>query len=157
MSIFDVAQICSNGHVINDAAETYPGYNANFCDKCSAITITQCQKCSASIRGRIKDDYGSVEFKAPNYCYICGSPFPWTIKGLESAKALIDEDDQLSIEDKALFNESLLDISSDTPATILAATKVKRIIGKMSSSLRDIAYKAVIDISSEVAVKILNP
>jgi len=156
MSIFDVAQICMNGHVINDAAETYIGYNANFCSICSSKAITKCDKCNESIRGRIKDYYGSIEYISPAYCHNCGSPFPWTAKGLDSAKALIEEDDQLTSEDKTLFSNSLSDVTSDTPATALAATRIKRIIGKMSSSLKDVAYKAVIDISSEAAVKILK-
>ena len=48
---YDVAQICLNGHVINESVKEYPKFNKKYCDKCGASTITNCPNCHAEIQG----------------------------------------------------------------------------------------------------------
>lgn len=49
-SWYDVAQICQNGHVANDATQKYPDQNKRFCDKCGEPTIIDCPACVQPIR-----------------------------------------------------------------------------------------------------------
>ena len=48
---YDTAQICINGHVINSMSISHPEHNKKFCDKCGALTITNCPKCNTPIKG----------------------------------------------------------------------------------------------------------
>jgi hypothetical protein len=51
---YDVAQICLNGHVINDSVKKYPQHNKKFCDKCGVATINNCPNCNTEIQEKRK-------------------------------------------------------------------------------------------------------
>jgi len=51
-----------NGHLINPAATKNPINNKRHCEQCSASTITQCQNCTASIKG----PYPLLDGREPN-------------------------------------------------------------------------------------------
>src|SRR5258706_2202555 len=94
---FDSAQICKNGHVVNFAFGIRQHSNQEFCSKCGAATITQCQHCSTSIKGAevlttLQSVLGNQElFPRPNYCIKCGKPFPWTAQSIQAAHDLLFE------------------------------------------------------------------
>src|SRR5689334_1838842 len=92
---FDRGQACLNGHGINGNAQGMPAFNCTFCPKCGESTILNCQNgsCSAKIRGNLLESYGSWE--PDNYCHQCGSPYPWTVRRMESLAEAIDEVDHL--------------------------------------------------------------
>lgn len=78
MGYYDVAQICMNGHVINESCKEYPQHNQNFCDKCGEKTITKCEGCGADIRGNYNEP-GVLVFApmiTPKYCHNCGKMYP---------------------------------------------------------------------------------
>src|SRR5438552_12101327 len=85
---FDVAQICLNGHLINETATTHSENNQPFCEDCGAATVHKCDKCGWLIRGgRI----GTAAQYYPNYwlpgfCISCGEPYPWTRAEIHAAK-----------------------------------------------------------------------
>ncbi|WP_234121147.1 DUF2321 domain-containing protein [Clostridium hydrogenum] len=161
MPYYHIAQICLNGHKITTAADDSPELKENFCSKCGAATITNCPDCNTSIRG-----YYEVEgvfslgnkYKVPSYCHNCGKPYPWTKTALESAKSLIDEDENLNSDEKKQFFDTLPDliVESPTPKTQLAAARFKRFISKAATYTADGVKDIIVNIASETIKKSLG-
>ncbi len=156
-SYYDAAQICLNGHVLNDRARDYPQHNSNFCQKCGTATTTQCPNCKKEIRGDYEVDgvafFGNSNYRAPAFCHNCGNAYPWTDSKIEAAKELIELDDKNSDAEKTALAADLSDLVRDTPRTQVAATRFRKFLAKAASgtasALRDIA----VDIASEAAKK----
>lgn len=51
MEGYDVAQICPNGHVINQFTANCSESSTKHCANCGEATMTTCPACQASIRG----------------------------------------------------------------------------------------------------------
>jgi hypothetical protein len=116
----DAAQICLNGHVINDSSHWSPEFNQKFCSKCGEATTTSCPECGAEIRGRYHAPGVVVlgaQFPAPSYCANCGHSYPWTERRLKAAKALADEFEELNEGERDKLKESLDDLVRDSPQT----------------------------------------
>lgn len=158
MGFYHIAQVCTNGHMINDSSDEYPEMNQSFCTKCGAKTITKCPSCGSNIRG----DYdcgipvlgGST--RVDSYCYSCGSPYPWTESALKNASLLIKEEENLSEELKASVIESLPDIISETPGTNLASVRIKKCLTAAGKITGDAVRQFVIDFGCELAKKSLG-
>ena len=91
----------------------------------------------------------------PSYCRKCGNSFPWTEAALAAATELVQEEEQLSDQDKLTLTSSLPELVSDTPRTTLAATRVQRIAGKVGGAFKAAMYKFAVDCASETAKKIV--
>jgi hypothetical protein len=74
---------------------------------------------------------------------------------LAATAELVMEEERLSEEDKQLLTASLTDLVSETPRTTLAATRVKRIAGKVGGAFKAAMYKFAVDCASETAKKIV--
>src|ERR1035437_5184519 len=109
---YDVAQICSNGHVVNTYAIAFSQHNSNFCPKCGAATMMKRPGCGTQIRGQY-DVPGIVSlsssYKEPGFCHACGQPYPWTESRIQSARDLIEIEDIFSDADKAALTADLPD------------------------------------------------
>jgi len=159
---FDTAQICTNGHVINSQSVSKPDFNRQFCSKCGAPTITNCENCNNSIRG-IYHSRGSMIAPPPNvtwfplpiFCPDCGKPYQWTEAKLKAAQELSDEVDNLSPEERSLLKKSLDDIIRETPETTVAATRFKRLVAKAGKVAADGFRDILVDVLSETAKKII--
>jgi hypothetical protein len=158
---YDVAQICSNGHIITRHAIAFSDLKSNFCPKCGAATIMKCPGCGTQIRGEY-DVPGimslSSDYKMPWFCHNCGKPYPWTESRIQAAKELIELEDKFSDAEKIALAADLPDLIRDTPRTQVAATRFKKLAAKaaggVASALRDI----IVDVASEAAKKtILGP
>ena len=156
---YDTAQICTNGHVINSQSVYHPEHNRKFCDKCGALTITNCQKCNTPIRGYYHvPPMGTLDYThlpLPSFCPECGKPYPWTEAKLKAAQELSDELDNLSPEERSLLKKSLNDIIRDTPQTTVAATRFKRLVAKAGKAAADGFRDILVDVLSETAKKII--
>lgn len=160
MSGYKTSIICTNGHLITGSSN---GDNSNnkFCTKCGAPTITSCPKCSTPIRGKYNMD-GVLDLTpykyVPKYCHNCGNPYPWTKNALDSAKLLINEDEQLSDTEKENFSNSLPDLIVDTPTpkTNVAVVRFKKYISKVASATADGIKDIIVDIASETIKKSLG-
>lgn len=154
---YDTAQICTNGHVINEQLVSSPHIDRKFCERCGAPTVTECLHCKATIKGIHHSEFGTSGFTRPNFCPNCGKPYPWTEAKLKAAKELSDEFDNLSPEERETLKKSLDDIVRDTPQTPVAATRFKKLAAKAgkvaAGALRDI----LVDIASEAAKKLIWP
>lgn len=159
-SWYDTAEICKNGHVITNMAGSSPQFRKKFCDKCGAGTITQCQECATEIQGyyhvegvlSFSDDY-----VAPAFCFNCGKPYPWTEVSLQAAKDLAQELDELSADERKILVASLDDLIRETPKTMLATTRFKKIVAKVGLEAAQGFKSILINIVSEAAKKSIWP
>ena len=152
---YDVAQICLNGHVVNSSARTAPQFSTQFCQECGAETITTCQECSAEIRGLYLD--GWPRYFRPSFCRSCGKPYPWTEAGAEAARELAMQMDGLDQAEQEALAKSIDDLVADTPRTPVAASTVKRLLGKVGKDVSEGLRKVLVDIASETARKMIWP
>lgn len=155
--LYDVAQVCMNGHSITSAFESYPQFRAEHCPSCGSPTITQCPSCEEPIRGEYRESVSFVPYDPPRFCRECGKPYPWTMTTLEAAAELVEEMDGLSDDERKALSSSLDDLVRDTPRTPAAAAKFKRLIGKAGSTVAAEFRALLVDVISETAKKLLYP
>lgn len=153
----DTAQICLNGHVINESFHRYPQFSQECCDKCGSKTIFQCEHCQTEIRGHYfaPGIVSAGGMDAPNYCHKCGKPYPWTTKKLSAFMEMAEELDELSPEEKAKLKSSLDDIISETPKTEVASFRVKKVLSKLGKDTYGAVRDILVDVASETAKKAL--
>lgn len=162
-SEYDIAQICLNGHIVNDATKRFPQFSSKFCRKCGQPTIDQCPACSMHIKGRYhapgsQTITSAEKSSVPLYCHDCGKPYPWTQSTIDTAIELISEEDDLTEEEKEKISSSLVDIVSHTPRTPLAAIRVKKVFDKMSDTGKEGFKQLIVQITTESAQRIIwNP
>jgi hypothetical protein len=63
----------------------------------------------------------------------------------------------LDDDDRKKLKESIDDLVKDSPATQLAGTRVKKILGKLGKESAGAIKSVIIDVLSETAKKILFP
>ncbi|MCX8167307.1 MAG: DUF2321 domain-containing protein [Candidatus Micrarchaeota archaeon] len=159
--VYRVAQICLNGHLITSSADIHPQHQEKYCSKCGEKTITECPECKTPIRGKYEVE-GVISFnddyKVPSYCYNCGKPYPWTESALESAKSLINEDENLTTDEKQQFVNALPDliVESPTPKTQVSVIKFKKFIIKVAAPTGQALKDIIVDIASETIKKSLG-
>jgi hypothetical protein len=155
MSDYYKRQTCLNGHIVSNFVGASFDKPQNHCGKCGEKAIIECPSCNAPQRGSAKDAIGWGAKIPTSYCSNCGKPYPWTERQVAATAALVNEEEQLSEDDKRLLTSTLVDLASDTPNTALAATRFKRIVAKAGGSFRTAMYKFIVDVSSETAKKIV--
>jgi len=167
-SWYDAAQICANGHLMTAAANQNPERKRAFCPSCGAKTLTACPSCGGQIKGAhcsrvhnyVMDSWDTVVggFKAiPAHCSECGMAFPWTSARLAAAKELAGEVEGLSDDERETLKDSLDDLTTDTPKTEVAASRVKRLIAKSGKVAADTLNKILVTLATEYAKKIIFP
>ncbi|MBU3111772.1 DUF2321 domain-containing protein [Clostridium lacusfryxellense] len=162
MGFYHTAQICLNGHVVTNSFDKNVARRQDFCDKCGSKTIVNCTNCNATIHGNYQVEgvwnLQSTESTSPAYCYNCGNPYPWTETALESAKILINEDENLNSDEKLLFCKTLpeLIVESPTPKTQVAIVRFKKLLSKTASYTADGLRDIFIDVASETIKKSLG-
>jgi len=72
----------------------------NFCPKCGAKNLSDCQQCHAPIMHRYPGEHVAC-------CGGCGKPYPWTETALAAAKEFTDELEELTPEEKTALKSSL--------------------------------------------------
>jgi hypothetical protein len=158
-SWYDTAQVCLNGHVVNDSVKASPEFNQKYCDKCGQPTITECQNCNHPIRGYYHSPgviYPSTR-EPPSFCHECGKPYPWTATKLEAAQELADELENLTQEEKDILKKSLDDLVRDSPKTTVAATRFKKLVRKAGGEATGSFKQILIGVVTEAAKKLLWP
>ena len=154
MGQYHVGQVCLNGHPINRATDSNPEHNSKFCGDYGASTITECEACSAQMRGYY--DVKSIvwvgsRWTPQSYCYECGIPYPWTKNALDTAAEFVDEADSLSDEEKEKLKSSLPDLTKDSPRTELAVSRYKKIVSKAGVYISDGLGNILISVLTEAA------
>ena len=157
---YDTAQICGNGHVTNVATVERPQHNQKFCGQCGAATRADCPRCNTPIRGEYHVSGVVVlsrMFTAPPFCVNCGTPYPWTQASLDAARELAAELHNLSEPERAELAKSLPELVANTPRTIVAATRFKRLMLKAGADAGSAFEKILVNVVAEAAKKILWP
>lgn len=154
---YDIAEICLNGHVINDSVQSLPQRREDFCQICGKKTITECQQCRNKIRGAFWGGgyIGTAEFRAPSYCYKCGKPFPWVEDKIKAATEIAKEIGGLSDNEAADLSDNIFNIISETSKTQIGAFRFKKIMAKVGKETANAIRDIVVDIASETAKKII--
>jgi hypothetical protein len=152
----DLAQICLNGHVVNEYARSQPRSNQDFCARCGERTITQCQHCNTEIQGRYRVP-GVIggQYHRPSFCYKCGTPFPWTVTGIEAALELASTAESLTEADKAELSKAIDDLVKNTPRAGVAEAKFKSLMKRSGRKLAEGLKSVLIDIVSETVKRSL--
>lgn len=154
---YDTAQVCLNGHTINEFARSQPEHNQKFCGRCGAETITSCPECHHALRG-VFHVFGAVsvcEYAPPAFCHNCGTAYPWTTAKLKAAKDLISEAEKLSSAERESLSRSLDDLVRNTPTTQVAAVRFKKLLPKAGKEIAEGVRSIVVDILSEAAKRAL--
>jgi hypothetical protein len=155
---YDVAQICTNGHVTNSATNQRPQHSQKYCEQCGEGTITKCPGCQAEIRGEYHSSVVSdAAFPAPPFCIQCGHPFPWTKGRLDAARELAMELDGLLPEEREQLASSLDDLVRDTPRTPVAATRFKKLVSKAGAGAAGAFKDILVSVAVEAAKKTIWP
>jgi hypothetical protein len=76
---------------------------------------------------------------------------------LAAAKALAGEVEGLSNDERESLGSSLDDLTTDTPKTEVAASRVKRLIAKSGNVAADALNKILVTVATEYAKKIIFP
>ncbi len=148
---FYPAYICKNGHAISTSALSC---DVEYCTECSAPVISACPNCQNMIRGHV---YGvSGYYKVPSYCHKCGHAFPWTEKAIQSAIALLAEDENLTADECNRLIEVLPDTIAETPGTQLAAARFKKALRFLGDIAADGIRQFIIDFGCELMKKHLG-
>lgn len=144
---YDVAQVCKNGHVINNQYKKTPMYNTKHCVDCGAETITKCQECENDIRGELSiydNRLTGHTGPTPNCCIECGKPYPWTQDKIDAFRELV-ELSSLKPDKKRVLSDGIIHIISDTPKTKLTCVRFVTLVSKeplLKSAILDIAVKS---------------
>ena len=159
MGITHVAQVCLNGHLINETYDQHTGSADNYCFQCGAKTITACPNCNTPLRGYYEVEDLVVlgqETQVESYCYHCGSPYPWTEKALTNAKLIIQEESSIPKEQRDALIESLPDVIAETPGTSLASVRINKFFANASEFTRDAFKQFVIEFGCELLLKLIG-
>ncbi|CAM4059525.1 DUF2321 domain-containing protein [Bacillus albus] len=159
-SYYSTAQICVNGHKITARYEKTDGLRAEYCSDCGGKTINECTNCNDVIRG-----YYNVpgvisvgrKYKVPKYCHNCGQSYPWTEAALIAAKELAEEVEGLTPEEREILSQSIDDIVSNGPRTVVATTRFKKMTTKFGPGIATGFKDILVDLVSETVKKSLWP
>ncbi len=154
---YNAAQVCLNGHLITEMADSYPEDTEDRCHKCGAETITECPTCKTIIRGR-QHNSGVIGFRFPIPAHRrkCGKPYPWTEAKIRAAKELAQLVEG-SPEEKKLLEASIDELVRDTPGATVAAVRFKSMVSKAGKSVVDAFRDILVDVLSEAVKKTIWP
>lgn len=150
----DYAQICMNGHLITHYYEKELSLHQNYCEKCGEPTIKACPNCEMKIGGGGIKNTWAYETTAdysqhfPYYCKHCGKPYPWTDRKLQALREFIEET-KITKKEKELLLNSINDLVVDTPNTIVAAVRWKKILSSAGSELLKVSEQILSGIVTE--------
>jgi len=151
---YDIAQICTNGHVVNANSIRFPEDNQNFCSKCGASTSTECQYCDTPIRGRHMHGPSHRRYRVPLYCHECSKPYPWTDALIKAAHELTDMADNLTDEERNNLKEDIDDLISNAPRVQAASIRANALATK--AGIKDALISIFSNIASDTLAKVIR-
>lgn len=144
------AQICLRGHVLH--CDGTPFDSSEHCTICGSKCIDECAHCKEPIRGAERSS--SANYSRPQYCHVCGSPYPWMAERLQTARELLRHDEQLTQADRDELFEILQEVMSD-PKSPLVPAKRKLIEIKLGKTAQ-FARELILDLIAKTAVESLK-
>jgi hypothetical protein len=147
--VWDVALICTNGHLVNDRSRGMPSLNAACCSICGAHAISSCTGCREPIPGYLYQEPGRPLKRIPQYCHACGRPLPWTERSMSAARALIRELAALDSYERDQLRRSIDDIIRETPKTPLAIVQINKVLARLGGEQAQALREILISVASE--------
>jgi hypothetical protein len=149
---YDVGLACTNGHGVNGSSTHLPEFNAKFCQDCGAEAISRCPQCATAIRGTYSGGVLITRAWVPSaFCFECGAAYPWTTNRLAAARALAEDADSLSDDERTVLAGTFDDLLRDTPMTPVAANRFKKLAAKAGTSTAAALRDVLVDVISEGA------
>ncbi|WP_379161317.1 DUF2321 domain-containing protein [Paenibacillus sp. sgz5001063] len=141
---FDIAQVCLNGHVINDHFQDSPHLSKKFCTACGESTVISCSECNTPIQGKSRASFSyASKYTLPRFCHHCGHSYPWIARKLNAAGDLADLVDELSPIERERLSTDFLDLVKDSPSSQVAALRIKRAFTKVTPNIQE-AFKDIL-------------
>jgi hypothetical protein len=152
---FEAALICTNGHIINPAATSFPEENTSHCERCGSIAVGACPWCSEPIHGEyhLSGSIAIAPFSPPAFCWACGAPYPWTSARITAAQALAEEMAGLSEREREILKQSISELVHDSPYSAVAVVHFKRLLAKAGKGIAESLREILVDVLSEAAKK----
>ena len=147
MGYHDTAQVCLNGHAVNDSVHRSPEFNKKHCRTCGEATITNCRSCNAPIQGEYHVEGVAVfgfSYIPPSFCHNCGNPYPWTQSKILAAQELTNELEVLNFEEKEIMCKAIEGIVKDSPVAAVAAVRFKKMLSKIGIPVEN-AFRDILD------------
>ncbi len=153
----DAAQICLNGHIVNDSVITCPADNKKFCQICGEKTVINCPSCSSAIQGAQRTGprppFSKINLqKPPSYCHNCGKPYPWTDRNIQAAIELFIESGKLDEKELEQTKQDIRNISRDIPQAEPSAMRIK----KRLKLCGIVAYNVMMEFATKTAAAVLK-
>jgi len=155
MDGYDTQRVCLNGHQIDIAIHRFPSLIKEYCPECGAKTIIKCPSCQEEILGKYFVD-GVLDFEGtsvPKFCHKCGAAYPWTAAKIEAAQELVRETEGLSKDDVKMFEESISQLTTDSPKTPVAIVRFNKYAAKAGKAIAGGLRDLLVDIVSESVKK----
>jgi hypothetical protein len=152
MGSYNVAQICTNGHVVIAWVDEAPESGRKFCETCGAPTITACPTCNANIPGTLKEVL-LPDYDRPSFCGQCSAPYPWTQSAIDELKSLTELAEGLNENQRSQLSAAIDDLVVDTPRTQGAVAKLKLLTPKLGKEVWEAMRGILVDVASEAAKK----
>jgi hypothetical protein len=150
--LYCVAQICLQGHVRSSDGCFEKG---EHCSICGAACIDECQYCRAPLRGQLT--HSRVRhYELPFFCHApeCGLAYPWMQDRLETARELLFDIENLSLEERDELWDLLNFVMSD-PKSHFAPAKTKLICIKLAN-VSKASREAVLGFTAKVAAEVMR-
>ena len=152
---YDIAQICLNGHIVNQRVSGNPAKNENYRPRCGDRTFTACPKCNVPIKGAA---YRTGVFsELQYYCGSCGKAYPWTELALQAATELVSQQVDFTDEDKEKLIQDIQDVVQKKSRTPVAVENIKKFVLKAGPQFGDALKEIFVNIVSETLNKALFP
>jgi hypothetical protein len=145
------AQICRKGHIQHCDGMLFEA-NAH-CTKCGASCIHECPACIEPIRGS-QQYQDTKNYVLPLFCHGCGRPYPWMEDRLQTARRLLDHDDQLSYEEREELWGDLQYVMSDPKADLVPAKR--KLIQINLAKASEVARESIIEIIAKTMAEFLK-
>jgi len=95
------------------------------------------------------------EYHAPNHCFHCGKPLPWTVEGMGSLRELIAESNAPATVKTELLKD-LDSLVTDTPRTQVAVLRMRNFLSRTGDQVVPAVRQVVIEIATASVKKMLG-
>jgi len=135
MEMFDIAQVCENGHLVNNSTISLPKNNSAKCGVCDGKTIVACPNCQESIPGSLlsSTSFDIENFDVPAYCHHCGELYPWTNTKVNGVVALFVDKNIIPVNEKPHLIAMMMDLVTNSHNNKLASLHVKTLMEKLEA------------------------
>lgn len=130
---YDVQEVCLNGHLITNYAQSQPESRRAHCSGCGEKTISACLSCSANLRGyhHMPGVFHLGSENIDRFCDSCGALMPWTERGLTAVLDIAAMSDAMSETEQETLRDTVRALMVPSGQTEVAALRLRKVISRM--------------------------